>query len=163
MSDDDAPPFQLATPPGFEVSHIPTGNLLHRTKYNISTSQTRTPARESNETTLLILDVDSTTSSSTGTLPPTSPVFPPWGTTGRRRSLQCRSTRDTCSVVLGKTATLELPWYFFIQSVLKAASSSGCVLTWSGPTTPRKKARSASVTRAKLLLLLLLLLRLLPL
>lgn len=67
--------------------------------------------------------------------------------------MQCRIKRDTCSVVLGSTATLELPRYFFIQSVLKPASSSGQVLTWSGPTTSRKKARSASVTLAKLLLL----------
>ena len=28
VSDDDAPPFQLATSPGFQVSHIPEGNLV---------------------------------------------------------------------------------------------------------------------------------------
>ena len=28
-ADDDAPPFQLATPPGFQVNHIPKGNLVN--------------------------------------------------------------------------------------------------------------------------------------
>lgn len=36
------------------------------------------------------------TSSKTGTLPPTRPVFPPWGTTARRLELQYLRTSETC-------------------------------------------------------------------
>lgn len=36
------------------------------------------------------------TSSNTGTLPPTSPVFPPWGTTARRLLLQWPRISATC-------------------------------------------------------------------
>lgn len=57
-------------------------------------------------TTLFMAAVDSTTSSATGTLPPTRPVLPPCGTTGSRRALQWASTSDTCS----QGNTIELRW-----------------------------------------------------
>jgi hypothetical protein len=72
----------------------------------------------------------STTSSKTGTLPPTSPVLPPWGTTARRRSLQCFSTADTCCVDLGLSATLLLPLYLPIQSLRRQRGPKGSM--WAG-------------------------------
>ena len=49
------------------------------------------------------------TSSKTGTLPPTSDVLAPWGTTASRRSEQYLSTADTSAVVLGNTTHGEEP------------------------------------------------------
>ena len=53
--------------------------------------------------------VDSTISSNTGMLPATNPVFPPWGTTARRRELQYLSTADTSFVVFGRSTNWLLP------------------------------------------------------
>ena len=33
--DDDGPPFQLATPPGFQVNHIHKRNLVWYTRYGV--------------------------------------------------------------------------------------------------------------------------------
>lgn len=44
------------------------------------------PETGSNERTLFMFVRERTTSSLIGTLPPTSPVFPPWGTTPMRLS-----------------------------------------------------------------------------
>ena len=38
--------------------------------------------------TWFMAPMESTTSSKAGTLPPTNPVLPPWGTTASRRELQ---------------------------------------------------------------------------
>jgi hypothetical protein len=58
-----------------------------------------------------------TTSSNAGTLPPTRPVLPPCGTTARRRMAQCDRMRDTWSVLLGRSASRDRPWYLPIQSL----------------------------------------------
>jgi len=93
--------------------------------------------------------VESTTSSCTGVLPPTSPVLPPCaragaavgrrrarrglqarggaracGTTASMRALQCARMRDTCSVLLGRSATLQLPAYLPIQSLRGRAGAA---------------------------------------
>lgn len=47
----------------------------------------------SNARTRFISEVERMISSNTGTLPPTSPVFPPWGLTARFLSLQCLWSR----------------------------------------------------------------------
>lgn len=62
-------------------------------------------------------DMLSTTSSKTGTLPPTSPVLPPWGTKASRRSEQYAKICDTSSVLLGLRPRLLLPVYLPIQSL----------------------------------------------
>ena len=55
---------------------------------------------------LFISCVEMMTSSNTGTLPPTSPVLPPCGTTARPRSWQYLTMADTSSVVLGRSKIL---------------------------------------------------------
>lgn len=50
-----------------------------------------------------------TTSSKTGTDPPTSPVLPPWGQTAIRLALQKAKICDTSSVVFGFKMQLESP------------------------------------------------------
>lgn len=83
------------------------------------------PDTGSKERTLLMLPKLSTTSSPTGTLPPTSPVFPPCGTRPMPRSLQCRTILLTSSVVRGLSTVVARPWYFPIQSALYCAIASG--------------------------------------
>ena len=46
------------------------------------------------------------TSSKTGTLPPTSPVFPPWGTTAKFLELQYLRIWDTCRENEGRNIIL---------------------------------------------------------
>jgi len=67
------------------------------------------------------------TSSLTGTLPPTSPVFPPCGTIPILFSLQYLTILLTSSVVLGLSTVVDFPLNFPIQSLLNADSSSGGV------------------------------------
>mmetsp|Transcript_25934 Transcript_25934/g.78067 ORF Transcript_25934/g.78067 Transcript_25934/m.78067 type:complete len:202 (-) Transcript_25934:8-613(-) len=102
---------------------------------------------------VFILLVEITTSSNTGTEPPTSPVFPPWGQTASFRWWQCRMTCDTCSVVRGLRTTLERPRTVPSQSTLKASSpppsASSATRTSASGSTLLKKARSSSVTSAK--------------
>ena len=43
------------------------------------------------------------TSSKTGTLPPTRPVFPPWGTTAKHLELQYLRICETCINHVGTT------------------------------------------------------------
>ena len=95
---------------------------LSRSSSVTPASATTTPALRSTETTARIKRRLTITSSCTGTPPPTKPVFPPWGTTAKRRSLQCFSTRDTSAVVLGRSRTVDRPRYFFIQSSFAVAS-----------------------------------------
>mmetsp|Transcript_60322 Transcript_60322/g.142121 ORF Transcript_60322/g.142121 Transcript_60322/m.142121 type:complete len:214 (+) Transcript_60322:842-1483(+) len=71
--------------------------------------QTTTASCALNDSISLRRLVDSTISSWTGTLPPTSPVFPPCGTTAIRLSLQYRKIADTCSVFFGFSATCAAP------------------------------------------------------
>mmetsp|Transcript_4422 Transcript_4422/g.15514 ORF Transcript_4422/g.15514 Transcript_4422/m.15514 type:complete len:242 (-) Transcript_4422:24-749(-) len=112
--------------------------------------QTMTPASGSIDLISSILAMLTTTSSNTGTLPPTRPVFPPWGTTARLRSEQCRMMRETSSVVLGRRASLDLPSYLFIQSRLKGKRSSASVTTCFGsPRMEVKASRSPAVISLK--------------
>src|SRR5271163_5231754 len=69
-------------------------------------------------------DVEMTISSKTGMLPPTSPVFPPCGTTANLFSLQYFRTLLTSSVDLGLNTSLVCPRYLRIQSLLNASRSS---------------------------------------
>jgi hypothetical protein len=69
-----------------------------------------------NLSTLLSFYKDKTISSKTGTLPPTSPVLPLWGTTANFLSLQYFKIYWILAVVLGIKANFEWPLYFFIQS-----------------------------------------------
>ena len=76
------------------------------------------PDTGSNERTWDMLLMLITTSSLRGTLPPTRPVFPPWGTTAMRLSQQCLRMLLTSSVVFGLRTVVERPLYFPIQSLL---------------------------------------------
>ena len=64
------------------------------------------------------LPVDRITSSAMGTPPPTRPVFPPCGTTARRRELRCASVAEASRVVAGNKTSLDLPTKAPVQSVL---------------------------------------------
>lgn len=93
-----------------------------------------------------------TTSSNTGTEPPTRPVLPPWGTTANLRIqgglmlhpyclgdtyfcwLQYFMISETCCVVFGFNTSCDLPRNLCIQSVLKANRSSW--LSWIRPCSP---------------------------
>jgi len=66
-------------------------------------------------------------SSLTGTLPPTSPVFPPCGTIPILFSLQYFTILLTSSVVRGLSTVVDFPLYFPIQSSLNGFSSSAGV------------------------------------
>lgn len=57
-----------------------------------------------------------TTSSKTGTLPPTRPVLPPCGTTASPRLWQWRITADTSAVVFGRSTAPAVPRNRRIQS-----------------------------------------------
>lgn len=70
-----------------------------------------------------------TSSSLMGTPPPTKPVFPPWGTIAIPRSLQYLTISLTSLVVRGRSTVVDLPWYLFIQSLLKLESSDAGVKT----------------------------------
>lgn len=82
------------------------------------------PLTASNERTLFMADKLITTSSCTGTPPPTSPVLPPCGTTAMRFWLQYATISATSFVDLGLMTHAERPLYLFIQSTLKLANSS---------------------------------------
>ena len=66
------------------------------------------PLSESKLIILFISWVDKIISSKTGTLPPTSPVLPPWGTTANLFELQYSRIFETCSVDFGRS-TNRLP------------------------------------------------------
>jgi len=63
------------------------------------------------------------TSSNIGYDPPTSPVFPPCGTTAIFYSSQYLRMADTSSFVLGFNINFDYPINFFVQSELKEESS----------------------------------------
>lgn len=95
-------------------------------------------------------------SSLTGTLPPTSPVFPPCGTIPILFSLQYLTILLTSSVVRGLSTVVDFPLYFPIQSSLNAASSSAGVFDGErvdrmedGGMKLEKCARSSSVIEFK--------------
>ena len=52
----------------------------------------------------------STTSPPRGTPPPTSPVFPPWGTTAMPSRVHNASTRATSSESTGRATSRAVPW-----------------------------------------------------
>ena len=58
---------------------------------------------------LFISFMEITISSKTGTLPPTRPVFPLWGHTANRLSLQNFNMADTSSVVFGFNTSVLFP------------------------------------------------------
>ena len=60
--------------------------------------------------------VDSTTAPY-GTAPPTSPVFPPCGTTGTPAAAQTASTADTAEVEEGRTTATAEPRHRPVQSI----------------------------------------------
>ena len=105
----------------------------------------------------------STTSSCTGTLPPTRPVLPPCGTTAILWVLHSCRMRDTSSVDLGRTTHFEWPVYLPIQSLLYTSSSDSSSvfhLAWSAwsvdssddfgvESTPANCSRISGVMRAK--------------
>ena len=96
-----------------------------------------------------IRESESTTSSATGTEPPTRPVFPPCGTTLIRRSLQCARIADTSAVLPGRTAAAERPTCARIQSVLYCSSEVRSVMTLAGPTIDAKCSRSSRPAAAR--------------
>jgi len=61
------------------------------------------------------------------------------GTTASMRALQCARMRDTCSVLLGRSATLLLPAYLPIQS-LRGRAGAACrpLVRVGGPVTARR-------------------------
>ena len=61
---------------------------------------------------------ESTTSSCTGTEPPTRPVLPPWGTTASRRASQYLKIALTSAVDAGRSTTRARPSHLDIQSTL---------------------------------------------
>lgn len=77
--------------------------------------------------------VESTSSSVMGTLPPTKPVLPPWGTTGRRRAWQCCRMAATCCVVLGLRQQQLVPLYLPIQSLHMGAGAALVVFAGTAP------------------------------
>src|SRR5579883_1707705 len=83
----------------------------------------------------------STTSPPRGTPPPTSPVFPPWGTRGTPVSRQTSRTPATSAVDRGRTTAGVVPQKRPVQSLAKAAHTSGSVATPS-PTTSRSRPTS---------------------
>ena len=92
-------------------------------------------------------------SSLTGTLSPTSPVFPPCGTIPILFSLQCFTILLTSSVVQDLSTVVDFPLYFPIQPSLNTASSSTGVFEGEradkmeeGARKLEKCARSSSVT-----------------
>gem|GEM_PF-5226347 len=52
-----------------------------------------------------------------GTLPSTSPVLPPWGTSATRHCAQARTKAATCSTVAGRSTASALPVWRPRQSV----------------------------------------------
>ena len=111
------------------------------------------PDTGSNDLTLFKFERLRISSSLTGTLPPTSPVFPPCGTIPILFSLQCLTILLTSSVVRGLSTVVDFPLYFPIQSSLNGVSSSAGV--FEGESVDKmeewarkleKCARSCSVT-----------------
>ena len=85
------------------------------------------PDTGSNDLTLFKFERFRMSSSLTGTLPPTSPVFPPCGTIPILFSLQCFTILLASSVVRGLSTVVDFPLYFPIQSSLNTISSSAGV------------------------------------
>ena len=73
--------------------------------------------------------VDARSRRASGTDPPTSPVFPPWGTTAAPCALHARSTAATCSVSAGATTAGVLPRNRPVQSTTCDSTTSGSVRT----------------------------------
>ena len=111
------------------------------------------PDTGSNDLTLFKLERFKMSSSLTGTLPPTSPVFPPCGTSPILFWLQCFTILLTSSVVRGFSTVVDFPLYFPIQSSLNTVNSSAGVFEGEsvdkmeeGARKLEKCARSSSVT-----------------
>lgn len=90
----------------------------HLSQGRIARCSRDAPDTGSNDRTLDMLLRFNMSSSLRGTLPPTRPVFPPWGTTPILRSRHRRIILLTCSVVCGRKTVVDFPRYFPIQSVL---------------------------------------------
>mmetsp|Transcript_74587 Transcript_74587/g.242216 ORF Transcript_74587/g.242216 Transcript_74587/m.242216 type:complete len:221 (+) Transcript_74587:1357-2019(+) len=116
-------------------------------------SQVMMPVYSSTSRTLFILFVEMTTSSNTGTEPPTRPVLPPCGQTAIFRLWQCAMIFESCSVVLGRSTTLARPRTVPSQSTLNASrpppSASSARSTSAAGSTLLKNSMSAVVTSAK--------------
>lgn len=111
------------------------------------------PDTGSKDLTLFKLERLRISSSLTGTLPPTSPVFPPCGTIPILFSLQYLTILLTSSVVRGLSTVVDFPLYFPIQSSLNTVSSSAGVFDGErvdriedGARKLEKCARSSTVT-----------------
>ena len=114
------------------------------------------PDTGSNDLILFKFERFRMSSSLTGTLPPTRPVFPPCGTIPILLSLQYLTILLTSSVVRGLSTVVEFPLYFPIQSSLNAVSSSAAVFDGErvdrmedGAMNLEKCARSSAVTEFK--------------
>ena len=79
-----------------------------------------------------------------GTLPPTSPVFPPCGTIGIFRSQQCARMRETSCVLPGRSASLLRPRWVPVQSVFSESRDSRSVTMLPTPTMEAKCCTSSS-------------------
>jgi hypothetical protein len=88
-------------------------------------------------------------SSKTGTLPPTSPVLPPWGTTASLRVLQWLRILDTWSVLLGHRSSLEWPLSSLRKHWLCASRTVGSSITACYGRNERKYDTSCSERTAK--------------
>lgn len=88
-------------------------------KFIITSSRTGTPppARVDN-------DYERSRNSMSENSAPTSPVFPPCGTTAMLFSLHHLRMRLTCSVDVGLSTHFDEPLYFPIQSLLNGSKSS---------------------------------------
>ena len=90
--------------------------------------------------------VTSTTAPSGGTAPPTSPVFPPCGTTATPSDPHRRSTAATSSRSAGRTTARLRPDQRPVQSTSNAAVRSGSVRTWDAPTMEARRCRTSPLT-----------------
>ena len=78
---------------------------------------------------LFILFMLTMISSNIGTLPPTNPVFPPWGQMASLLSWQCLSIWETCWVFWGQSINLENPLTILKKQRLWSSSSFSSVTT----------------------------------
>jgi len=138
------------------ATSIPGCKISQPSAQGRRTDKVTLPDTGSNDLILFKFERFRMSSSLTGTLPPTSPVFPPCGTIPILFSLQYLTILLTSSVVRGLSTVVDFPLYFPIQSSLNAISSSAGVFDGErvdsmedGARKLEKCARSSSVTEFK--------------
>jgi len=91
---------------------------------------------------ILFIRASETTTPPSGTPPPTSPVLPPWGTTGSPAWAQMRTTAATSSVEPGRTTAAQAPWKRPRSSARWAARAPGSSTQPRAPTASRSAERT---------------------